>query len=232
MRSTLKAKAAKPAGDGDDDPGVAGRPPAGSMRRMPRTARSSSVAERSSSVTAPMRHRAPASAGGTPSGTSRRYSSRARGRYSRPPEKKSTAQTTRAAPVAAPETAQAMTVRRCSASTWARARARSSLAARASCASAASRPGSTSKSMGSVSASASGRNSTWASTKVAGGKSSIAKPTVRPLPRTTPFSGPCPQARTSPSVASSGSSTSARTLFIGTSQPLPISCQLSSAVSA
>ena len=140
-RSSLSTKEVSPAGGVEGDTPAGGVPAPGSMCRTPRTARSSSVAERSSLVTAPMRHRAPTSAGGSPSGTSRRYFTRARGRYSRPPEKKRTHQTTRAAPVAAPETAQAMTSLRCSARTSERARSRASFAAAASCASVARRLG-------------------------------------------------------------------------------------------
>ena len=232
-RSSLNTKEDSPAGGAEDDPPPGGVPPPGSMRSTPRTARSSSVAERSSSVTAPMRHRAPTSAGGSPSGTSRTYFTRARGLYSRPPEKKSPHQTTSAAPVAAPETTQAMTSLRRSARTWARACSRTSFAAAASCASVARRLERRSMSTSSASSSACDGKSRWASTKVAGGRSSTERTTAPSgRLRTTPFSGPCPHARTSPAFARSGRTTTALTCFMGTSQPWPISFQLSSPVSA
>ena len=75
--------------------------------------------------------------------------------------------------------------------------------------------------------------SRWASTKVAGGRSSTERTTAPSgRLRTTPFSGPCPHARTSPAFARSGRTTTALTCAMGTSQPRPISCHVSSPASA
>ena len=187
-------------------------PGPGAILRIPATARSSSVAERSSSVTTPMRHRAPASAGGTPSGTSRRYFARNAGRCSRPVRKKSTNQSVRAAAASAPPTAQAIRSMRSAAAAAARALARRALASRASASSSARRLCSTRAASLGASARTRCGNSRCASTKVCGGRSSTAKTTAPSGPRrTTPFRGPCPHARTSPAGVPAGRTTSART---------------------
>ena len=146
---------------------------------------------------------------------------------------KSANQTASAAASSAPLIAQATRSLRTSASTAAWASARCLFACWASAASIASRLSSASTSIIGESASSRCGKSRWASTNVFGGRSSIEKVAEPSAPRrTTPLSGPCPHARTCPAVAPAGSVTTARTRFIGTSQPRPTSCQDSSAVSA